>query len=202
MRVLWLLMVFAVPRDSGGGRCPGFFGGCSGVSGGRACCCAGGESAVDAAGGRGGGGERRSARAEHAGGGGEVERLGADVAVLQRMLLGRSSERSRPQPSDSDSDSGGDGDGDEAGGGQQGSNSGGSGKKRGPGARAGRRDYSDLPRFEMFWDFPEGGYCCPRCAQPVTVLGDHVSGAHLDWQVVVRVLAHCRRRYQRGWSLL
>ncbi len=127
---------------------------------------------------------------------GELERLRADVAVLQRLLFGRSSERSRPQPSDSDS---GDGDG-EAGGGQQGSNSGGSGKKRGPGARAGRRDYSDLPRVEMFWDFPEGGYCCPRCAQPFTVLGDHVSGEQLDWQVIVRVVVHRRRRYKRGCS--
>src|SRR5439155_4411590 len=83
---------------------------------------------------------------------------------------------------------------------QQDRDSGGKGKKRGPGARAGRRDYSDLPRFEMFWDFPEGGYCCPRCARPFTVLGDHVSGEQLDWQVIVRVLVHCRRRYKRGCS--
>ena len=33
--------------------------------------------------------------------------------------------------------------------------------KRGPGARAGRRDYSRLPRVEVIWDFPGGGYCCP-----------------------------------------
>ena len=26
-------------------------------------------------------------------------------------------------------------------------------------------------------------------------LGDHVSGEQLDWQVIVRVAAHCRRRY-------
>jgi len=133
---------------------------------------------------------------------GELERLRADVAVLQRMLFGRSSERSRSQRSPSDSDggeAGGDGDGVD-GGGQQGSSGGGSGKKRGPGARSGRRDYSDLPRVEMFWDFGEGGYCCPRCAQPFTVLGDHVAGEQLDWQVVVRVLVHRRRRYKRGCS--
>ena len=36
------------------------------------------------------------------------------------------------------------------------------GRPRGPGARAGRRDYSHLPRAEVIWDF-EGGYCCPEC---------------------------------------
>jgi transposase len=83
----------------------------------------------------------------------EMEKLRADFAVLQRMLFGRSSEKSRPGPP------AGDGGGDAAGdGGQQGGDRG-SGKdvKRGPGARAGRRDYSRLPRFEVFWDFPGGG---------------------------------------------
>ena len=64
--------------------------------------------------------------------------------------------------------------------------------KRGPGARAGRRDYSRLPRFEVFWDFPGGGYCCPECGEPFTLLGDHWSGEQLDWQVIVRLVAHCR----------
>ncbi len=54
--------------------------------------------------------------------------------------------------------------------------------------------------MEVFWDFPEGGYCCPRCAQPFTVLGDHVSGEQVDWQVIVRVVVHRRRRYKRGCS--
>jgi len=74
----------------------------------------------------------------------------------------------------------------------------GTGRKRGPGARAGRRDYSHLPRFEVFWDFPAGGYCCPECGEPFTPLGDHWSGEQLDWQVIVRVAAHCRRRYKRA----
>ena len=74
----------------------------------------------------------------------------------------------------------------------------GAGRKRGPGARAGRRDYSHLPRFEVFWDFPGGGYCCPQCGEPFTPLGDHWSGEQLDWQVIVRVAAHCRRRYRRA----
>ena len=71
--------------------------------------------------------------------------------------------------------------------------------KRGPGARAGRRDYSRLPRVEVTWDF-DGGYCCPECGEPFTGLGsDHVTEL-LDWRVIVRLAAHCRRRYKRACS--
>jgi transposase len=119
----------------------------------------------------------------------ELEELRADFAVLQRMLFGRSSEKSPPGPPAG----GGDDDG-----GQGRERGSGTGKKRGPGARAGRRDYSHLPRFEVFWDFPGGGYCCPECGEPFTPLGDHWSGEQLDWQVTIRVAAHCRRRYQRA----
>ena len=49
----------------------------------------------------------------------------------------------------------------------------------------------------MIWDF-EGGYCCPECGEAFTQLGsDHVVEL-LDWQVIVRVAAHCRRRYRRA----
>jgi transposase len=120
----------------------------------------------------------------------ELERLRADLTVLQRMLFGRSSESSRPGPPGRDG-AGGDGDaGRERGRGK--------GVKRGPGARAGRRDYSHLPRFEVFWDFPGGEYCCPECGEPFVPLGDHWSGEQLDWRVIVRLVAHCRRRYRRA----
>jgi hypothetical protein len=123
----------------------------------------------------------------------ELERLRADFAVLQRMLFGRSSEKSRPEPPAGDGgDAAGDG---RLRGGDRGS---GKGVRRGPGARAGRRDYSRLPRFEVFWDFPGGGYCCPECGEPFAPLGDHWSGEQLDWQVIVRLVAHCRRRYRRS----
>jgi transposase len=113
------------------------------------------------------------------------ERLRADLAVLQRMLFGRSSERARPEPPPAG------GGGDAGPGGAQRK-----GRPRGPGARAGRRDYSHLPRAEVIWDF-EGGYCCPQCGAPFTLLGsDHVT-EQLDWLVVVRVAVHCRRRYRR-----
>jgi transposase len=61
----------------------------------------------------------------------ELERVSAELAVLQRLVFGRSSERARPGPAGGH----GDGDGGRAGG----------GRPRGPGARAGRRDYSHLP---------------------------------------------------------
>jgi transposase len=117
----------------------------------------------------------------------ELEGLRADLAVLQRMLFGRSSEKSRPGPP------AGGGDGDSAG--DAGSRT---GRKRGPGARAGRRDYSRLPRFEVTWDFPGARYCCPECGEAFTPLGDHWSGEQLDWRVIVRVTAHCRKRYRRA----
>src|SRR6266571_1190814 len=126
-------------------------------------------------------------RAENAEQAAELGKLRADLAVLQRMVFGRSSERSRPEPPG--------GAGDAAGGRGAGT---GAGRKRGPGARAGRRDYSHLPRFEVSWDFPGGGYCCPECGEPFTPLGDHWSGEQLDWRVVVRVAAHCRKRYRRA----
>jgi transposase len=110
------------------------------------------------------------------------------------MLFGRSSEKSRPGGAPWPA-----GDDDAAGGaGQDRERRGPAGKKRGPGARAGRRDYSRLPRLEVFWDFPDGGYCCPECGEPFTPLGDHLSGEQLDWQVMVRLVAHCRRRYRRA----
>jgi len=117
----------------------------------------------------------------------ELERLRADLAVLQRMVFGRSSERGRPEPP-----AGGGGDAGQPGGAPR------KGRPRGPGARAGRRDYSHLPRIEVVWDFPGGGYCCPECGTPFTGLGsDHVTEL-LDWLVTVRVAAHCRRRYRRA----
>jgi transposase len=49
----------------------------------------------------------------------------------------------------------------------------------------------------VFWDF-RGGYWCPECGEPFALLGDHRSGEQLDWQVVVRLVAHCQCRYKRA----
>jgi transposase len=122
----------------------------------------------------------------------ELERVTAELVVLKRMLFGRSSERARPGAA------GGEGGG-EAGGDRVRPAAGGKSAKRGPGARAGRRDYSHLPRVEVVWDFPDGGYCCPQCRTPFSRLGDHVTEV-LDWVVIVRVSVHCRRRYRRACS--
>jgi transposase len=59
----------------------------------------------------------------------ELEQVKAGLAVLQRMVFGRSSEQARPDPA-----SRGEGSGD--------GERGGPARRRGPGARAGRRDYS------------------------------------------------------------
>ena len=136
--------------------------------------------------------ENARLREENAAQAAELEELRAGLAVLQRMVFGRSSEKSRAgaglaamAPAGMPAGTAGTA----------------TGKKRGPGARAGRRDYSHLPRFEVIWDFPEGGYCCPECGVPFTLLGsDHVS-EQLDWTVTVRVRADCRRRYRRGCSM-
>src|SRR6266700_3271578 len=101
--------------------------------------------------------ENARLRAEHAEQAAELEKLRADLAVFQRMLFGQSSERSRP--GSGGAASGGDGE-------QDGDRGSGRAGKRGPGARAGRRDYSHLPRVEVSWDFPGGGYCCPECGEP------------------------------------
>jgi transposase len=122
----------------------------------------------------------------------QLAEANATIAVLQRIVFGRSPEKSSPAPD-------GDGDDDAVGAGDGGKPGSRKGKqvKRGPGARSGRRDYSGLPRFEVFWDFPGGGYCCPGCGEPFTVLGDHWSAEQLDWQVIIRLVANCRRRYKR-----
>jgi transposase len=118
----------------------------------------------------------------------QIEQMAAELAVLKRMVFGRSSERVRPEAAARDEDGGGE----LAGGGKSGK-----GGPRGPGARAGRRDYPHLPRVEVVWDFDGGEYCCPECGVPFTRLGGHVT-EQLDWQVTVRVAAHCRRRYRRA----
>ena len=93
--------------------------------------------------------ENARLRAENARQAAELENLRADLAVFQRMLFGRSSERSCPEPDS--------GDGDAGCGGERQDGPGGSGEKRGPGARGGRRDYWHLPRVEVIWDFDGGG---------------------------------------------
>ena len=67
----------------------------------------------------------------------ELERVGAALAVLQRMVFGDSSERSRPEPPAPQDEDGGDP--------APGGAGGGKGRPRGPGARAGPRDTRTCP---------------------------------------------------------
>jgi transposase len=134
--------------------------------------------------------ENAALRAENAALRAENERVLAELAVLQRLVFGRSSERTRPQAPAGDDGQSGHGqdpaqrqpDDDRP--------------RRGPGARAGRRDYSHLPRVEVVWDFAGGGYCCAGCSSPFEAMGDHVF-EQVDWRVTVRVVVHRRRRYRR-----
>jgi hypothetical protein len=79
----------------------------------------------------------------------QLTEANATIAVLQRIVFGRSSEKSGPAP---DGDGDGDGDGDDDDDDDDAGDGGkpGSGKrkqvKRGPGARSGRRDYPGLAR--------------------------------------------------------
>ena len=104
-------------------------------------------------------------------------------AVLQRMLFGRSSEKSRPEPP-----VGGD-DNAAGGGGQDRELRGGTGKEARPGGRGRGGGLPALPRLEVFWDFPDGGYCCPGVRGAVHAAGGLLSGEQLDWQVIVRLVA-------------
>jgi transposase len=117
----------------------------------------------------------------------ELEQVKAALAVLQRMVFGRSSERTGSQVGGGSGDAAGD--------------AAGAGEDRGPARRRGRagnarRDYSHLPRVEVIWDFEDGGYCCQRCGTAFESLGDHVI-EQIDWHVSVRLVVHRRRRYRR-----
>ena len=124
----------------------------------------------------------------------ENERLSAELAVSQRLVFGRSSERVRSSSPAGDEDE--DEDGRSGHGDQSDEQQRQKATRRGPGGRAGRRDYSHLPRVEVFWDFAEGGYCCPQCSSPFEAFGDHAA-EQVDWRVTVRVVVHHRRRYRR-----
>ncbi len=137
--------------------------------------------------------ENEQLRAENAALRVENERLSAELAVLQRLVFGRSSERVRPAPAGDGDDGAEDGSGQGDGPGRR---QPGEASSRGPGGRAGRRDYSHLPRVEVLWDFVEGGYCCPECSSPFEAFGEHAS-EQVDWRVTVRVVVHRRRRYRR-----
>jgi transposase len=111
-----------------------------------------------------------------------IQDLSAQVATLQRMVFGRSSERNGP--------------GGKAGNGGDGGRPPGQ-KQRGKSGNR-RRDYSRLPRAEVIWDFDDGPPCCERCGMLFTALNSDDCCEQIDWQVLIRMIVHRRRRYRRG----
>jgi transposase len=121
-----------------------------------------------------------------------ISELAEQVAVLSRMLFGRSSEKAGP------GGSGDDGPADPAPG-PAGPGPGGPARRRGqrPGSKGhGRRDYSGLQTREEIHDVPAGQRVCAGCGQPFEVLGSECS-EQIDWQVQVTRIVHRRLRYRR-----
>jgi transposase len=139
--------------------------------------------------------ERRAQRAEErlAVAEARIEELVGQVAVLSRMLFGRSSER-QPSPSAGDGAAGSSDQGE--GEGQQDR----ARPKRGqrPGSRGhGRRDYSHLESREEIHDVPADQRVCPDCGMAFEALGFD-SGEQIDWMVKVTRIVHRYRRYRRA----
>jgi transposase len=134
--------------------------------------------------------EQRAERAEA-----RVEELAEQVAVLSRMLFGRSSEKGSAGAGDAQGS---------AGSGEQAGASGGTGgddrPKRGqrPGSKGhGRRDYSHLRSREEIHDVPPGQRVCTGCGREFTALGSEDS-EQIDWQVQLTRIVHRRLRYRRA----
>jgi len=118
------------------------------------------------------------------------------VAVLSRMLFGRSSEKSAAGAGDPQ---GSDGSGEQAddGGGTDGDDG---RPKRGqrPGSKGhGRRDYSHLDTREEIHDVPPGQRVCADCGRAFEALGSEGS-EQIDWQVQLIRIVHRRMRYRRA----
>ena len=129
--------------------------------------------------------------------GARVAELSEQVAVLSRMLFGRSSEKNRPAPGAEDGAA-------EPGGspvpdGRYLPGQGGQPARRGqrPGSRGpGRRDYSHLDTREQIHDVPAEARVCAGCAAGFELLGAETS-EQIDWQVTITRIVHRRLRYRR-----
>ena len=121
--------------------------------------------------------------------------LTGQVAVLSRMLFGRSSEKTAAGPEDPA------GDGplpdDQAGAGNAGADRPRPkrGQRRG-GQGHGRRDYSGLRTREEIHDVPADQRGCQWCGRVFEALGSECA-EQIDWQVTVTRVVHRRLRYRR-----
>ena len=138
--------------------------------------------------------EQRAERAEA-----RVEELIEQVAVLSRMLFGRSSEKASAGGLDEAAGQAGDSS-DRADGGGGGTDGEGDRPKRGqrPGSKGhGRRDYSHLDSREEIHDVPADQRVCADCGVEFTALGSEGS-EQIDWQVRLTRIVHRRLRYRRA----
>jgi transposase len=121
-----------------------------------------------------------------------MSELSEQVAVLSRMLFGRSSEKTRLTP-----DRGGEAaesDRPETRRGLDGPQ-----RRRGqrPGSQGhGRRDYSHLDTREEVHDVPAEARVCAGCGLEFEFLGSETS-EQIDWQVTITRVVHRRLRYRR-----
>jgi transposase len=138
--------------------------------------------------------EERLAAAES-----RIEELIGQVAVLSRMLFGRSSEKAETGSGET-TEPGGSGpqEGEQA---AEGNGVGGGPKpKRGqrPGSVGhGRRDYSHLDSREEIHDVAPEQRTCPDCGRPFEALGFEGS-EQVDWSVTITRIVHRHKRYRRA----
>jgi transposase len=119
-----------------------------------------------------------------------VEELSEQVAVLSRMLFGRSTEKTGPSRG--------------GGVGPEDRQVPGAGRGRDPGRRGqrpgskghGRRDYSHLQTREEIHDVAEADRVCAGCGVVFEPLGTEDS-EQIDWQVTITRIVHRRVRYRR-----
>ena len=130
----------------------------------------------------------------------QIRELSEQVAVLSRMLFGRSSEKTAAGPVDRPDDEAGGGPDAPAGAGAgDRDDSEGPQPRRGqrPGSKGhGRRDYSGLRTREEIHDVPAGARVCAGCGRAFEVLGSECS-EQIDWQVTITRIVHRRIRYRR-----
>ena len=125
--------------------------------------------------------------------------LSEQVAVLSRMLFGRSSEKTGV---DAGAGGGRVEDAEDPSAGHAGQSPSTTLVDRGrrgqrPGSKGhGRRDYSELDSEEQIHDVPAEARVCPTCSQELEVCGSACS-EQIDWRVTITRIVHRRLRYRR-----
>jgi transposase len=116
-----------------------------------------------------------------------ITELSEHVAVLNRLLFGRSSEQARPTPGPDDAKPTG-----------QPSQPKRRGQRRGAKGH-GRRDYTHLDTREEIHDVPADQRVCPTCGMEFEPLGAESAetSEQIDWQVTITRILHRRLRYRR-----